>query len=75
MGCGVVSYTCDHVMVTKTETSVRKRSYAPIVGSVLFALAFGTLLLNGGWCERYEQKMRRMEMRKQALQPDRGNDR
>ncbi|MCU0331217.1 MAG: hypothetical protein MUC47_09630 [Candidatus Kapabacteria bacterium] len=39
----------------------------PIVGAALFAVVFFVLVLQGGMCERYEAKMRRMELRKQML--------
>jgi hypothetical protein len=39
----------------------------PIVGAALFAIVFFVLVLHGGMCERYEAKMRRMELRKQML--------
>jgi hypothetical protein len=44
---------------------------APIVGAVGFAIAFAILVMNGGWCERYDQRMKRIEMRKQALDSQR----
>lgn len=51
----------------------RSRLVFPIVGAVLFAVVFFVLVLQGGMCERYEAKMRRMELRKQMLEDARRN--
>jgi hypothetical protein len=56
-------------MTEKLTTS--KPSRAPVIGAVAFAIVFALLVLNGGWCERYEQRINRIELRKKALETQR----
>ncbi len=53
------------------ESRTKNASIAPVVGAVAFAIVFVLLVMNGGWCERYEQRMSRIELRKQALESQR----
>jgi Na+/glutamate symporter len=68
MGCSGISNANMTDVRPSEQGASNSRLVFPIIGAVVFAIVFFVLVLQGGMCERYEAKMRRMEMRKQMLE-------